>query len=129
MKRIIVICMALMSPAYVLGQQVLRGAIKDGASGESLQGATVSIQNTFMSAQTDSAGVFRFPDLRAGDYVLRITFLGYAPAERRVTLPQNRPVEVIMEQANYMTEEVLVKATIATANSATAFTKDRQSVG
>src|SRR3546814_11753242 len=75
-----------------------------------------------MSAQTDSAGVFRFPDLRAGDYVLRITFLGYAPAERRVTLPQNRPVEVIMEQANYMTEEVIVTASRASANSATAFT-------
>src|SRR3546814_18138356 len=58
----------------------------------------------------------------SGDYVLRITFRGDAPAERRVTLPQNRPVEVIMEQANYMTEEVIVTASRASANSATAFT-------
>lgn len=135
MKTVIVICMALMSSACAFAQHAFNGTVRDKASGQPLPGATVSLQKTFMVTQADELGQFRFTNLPAGNYLLRVTFLGYTAAETEVTLPGGGPVEIALEQKNYLTEEVIVTATRASANSATAFTNigkeylDKQNLG
>ncbi|QEC51758.1 iron complex outermembrane receptor protein [Anseongella ginsenosidimutans] len=121
MKTIFVILMTLISSACAFGQHVLNGVIRDKISGAPLPGATIRLQNTFMSTQADASGHFQFTNLQQGSYILQITFIGYATAELPVSLPQSESLEIALEPKTYLTEEVIVTATRASANSATAF--------
>ena len=67
-------------------QRVLRsailGTVLDNQTLSPLPGATVMIPGTdpLVGAVTDSLGRFRLPSVRIGQYQLRVTYVGYAPA-------------------------------------------------
>lgn len=121
MKTIFVIFMALISSACAFGQHVLNGVVRDQLSGDPLPGATVRLQNTFRTTQTDVSGRFQFVDLPESNYVIEVTFIGYAGAKVAVSLPRQEAVSLALSPVAYLTEEVIVTATRASANSATAF--------
>ncbi|HYH56870.1 MAG TPA: TonB-dependent receptor, partial [Anseongella sp.] len=122
MKTAFVALMTLLCPAFAFAQYDLSGTVKDKTSGSPLAGATVHLQNTYFSTQADASGNFTFEGLRAGNYRVSVTFIGYAPAEIPVRIPGSTRLDFRLEQQNYVTEEVIVTATRAPENSATAFT-------
>ena len=67
--------------------QVVRGELKDEASGAGIRGAAVSLLNSAgkdrATAVTDSAGAFTVRVPGAGVYWLRLTRAGYQPVESR----------------------------------------------
>lgn len=125
MKTVLVILMAFLNAAFAYAQHEqyeLSGTITDKTTGEPLPAATIRIENSFFSTQAGASGHFSFKELRAGDYTVSVSFLGYASSEIPVTLSKSTVLNFALEPRNYLTEEVIVTATRASENSATAFT-------
>jgi iron complex outermembrane receptor protein len=116
-----IICGAMLLPAVAFAQFSAGGKITDKDSGTPLVGATVNLNNSLVSVQTNSEGSFSFQNLKPGFYKLKATFLGYKPLEKTVQISQDENLNLQLEQTHLLAEEVVVYATRASANSANTY--------
>jgi TonB-dependent receptor len=72
---------------------IVTGRVVDVLSNHSLQGASVRVLGTSYEASTDPGGVYRLPPLPAGDYEIRVSYLGHEPTTRRITVAPGATVE------------------------------------
>jgi TonB-dependent receptor len=88
----------------------ISGVIKDLTTKEALPYATVAIKGTVTGVVTDLEGNFRLPNLEAGSYTLRITYVGYEPQELAVDLAagEKKKVRIDMNQPLVALNEVVV---------------------
>jgi len=107
--------------ALVFGQFSLTGTVKD-VKGELLSGANVMLVNSFNRTTAGSQGEFKFSNLRKGEYTIQISFIGYKNFTKELTLNSSENLNVVMEPANILTEEVLVSAARAGEKSPMAYT-------
>ncbi|MGB8602297.1 MAG: TonB-dependent receptor, partial [Rhizomicrobium sp.] len=63
---------------------VLKGSISDGASHAMLPGASVHVEGTDITVNTDRSGTFMVPNLQAGQYHIRIEYVGYEPSVQSI---------------------------------------------
>jgi hypothetical protein len=80
------------STAVAQGSANIQGTITDSASQRPIVGAQVAIAGTTRGTVTDDAGRFAVRGIAPGQYVLRVVRLGYAAAERRVSVGANETV-------------------------------------
>lgn len=80
--------------ATAVQEGTIEGRVVDGRSAAPLEGARVTLVARERSVGTDADGRFRFADVPAGTHRLRITMLGYRPAERTVEVGSGETVEV-----------------------------------
>jgi outer membrane receptor protein involved in Fe transport len=98
-------------------QHSLSGTVKDQANGEAIAYATVALMSAADSSiatgvTTDTAGVFRLSGIRDGEWLVRISFVGYETAYRRVSVPQQRDLgEILLAESANRLSEVVVTAT------------------
>ena len=64
----------------------VKGKVSDGSSGNFLPGANVFLSETNYGSSSDRAGNFSIENVPAGDYVLKVTYVGYADFSVDVTL-------------------------------------------
>ncbi len=65
---------------------IVRGVIRDRESGELLDYANVLLVPTTRGTMSLGGGTFMFSALAPGTYTIRVLYLGYAPAEKTVTV-------------------------------------------
>jgi TonB-dependent receptor len=89
------------------------GRIVEPGSTRSFAGALVRIQETGETATADAQGSFRFPSLAPGDYTLAVSFLGFEPVTRTVTIGRGETVEteIPVGQAVGAAEAIIVYGT------------------
>jgi len=119
-KKIAVIAIAMLLPVWLLAQNPLWVKVKD-ENGRALSGASVKVGGTVLSGQTNAQGEFRLSGLNEGDYVLEVSFLGFRTERQKVRIPGKGAIEVLLSAESFLTDEVIVQATRATANSATTY--------
>ncbi|MDE3249385.1 MAG: TonB-dependent receptor [Bacteroidota bacterium] len=92
-------------------QQQLRGYIFT-ADSVPATGATVSLKGTRKSTLSDSTGFFELHHLKAGVYVVQVSFVGWKMQELAVELQANEtaPVEIRLKADAKQLEEVVVNA-------------------
>lgn len=66
--------------------QNVTGVVLDAETGESLIGASVTMEGTSMGTTTDFNGKFTIKDMKNGDYTLVITYTGYETTEMEVSV-------------------------------------------
>ena len=66
----------LVTSAFAQGK--LKGTITDANTKETLIGATVVIVGTYNGSSTDIDGNYQISDIKAGDYSVKVSFIGYA---------------------------------------------------
>ena len=74
-------CLLVLVPEAAHAQGAIAGTISDRETGETLIGATVLIIGTTRGAAADENGRYRIEDLRAGDYTVRVSYVGYQTTE------------------------------------------------
>lgn len=97
MKKAFFLFILLLS-AFSFGQETsaVRGQILDGELyNEPLLMASVSIENTQISTQTNFRGNFEFNDLAPGSYNILVQFLGYEALELSVDIKAGEYIEVL----------------------------------
>jgi iron complex outermembrane recepter protein len=118
MKKLIQAAWFALMPLFACAQ--LSGTVSDAASKEKIQGAVVTIENSFLTAITDAEGKFSFHKIKDSNIILRINRLGYEPIVQEIQLPAEQ-VNISLVTKTYLTEEATVTATRASDKSPTAF--------
>src|SRR5687768_6278274 len=66
-------------------QTVISGKVKDG-KGRPVQGASITIKDTYDGATTDSLGAYHFKTTEKGEQTLLTTSIGYKLTEQKITI-------------------------------------------
>ncbi len=104
------------------GQNQLIVDVTESTNGEVLEGATVRLEGTFYADKTNAQGRAVFPSLKAGNYQVTVSFLGYQPIRSSLNLTQDTKLALKLERRSFVAGEVIVQSTRASENTATTFT-------
>jgi len=86
----------------------ISGYIRDSASGENIIGATILEPSKTRGTITNAFGFYSLT-LSEGNYLLKVSYVGYQPAELEVDLHQNVTLNINLVPGNTL-EEVVVTA-------------------
>ena len=73
-------------------QGAIRGRIVDNTQ-QTLPGATIYIESLHTGAISDVNGFYTLANLAAGTYRVKVSYVGYSPAEFTITVPEGKTVE------------------------------------
>jgi len=76
LKNLFAALFALLLPVLATAQFSISGKITDQQTGATLPGATISINPT-LTTVSDAQGVYKFNNLPHGNYVLKVSYIGY----------------------------------------------------
>jgi hypothetical protein len=71
----------------------LHGIVKD-TSGERLIGANIIVKELQIGCQTDSKGYYSIKSIKAGDYIIEASFMGYRKFAKRVHIKAGSMLEI-----------------------------------
>ncbi|HNZ36472.1 MAG TPA: carboxypeptidase-like regulatory domain-containing protein [Candidatus Marinimicrobia bacterium] len=84
---IILTMKSIASPA-----STVRGVVTDSLTSKTLVGANVFLVGTALGSATDIEGNYRIESVPSGNYVLRVTYIGYKNKEYNVVVPEDGTV-------------------------------------
>jgi hypothetical protein len=107
------LCLAILFSTNLYAQEhllpVLSGKVIDAQSGEAIVGATISVDFKKSGATTDAAGQYKI-SLPYGEYVLKVSSVGYNPYRTKVYMQSNLEINVELNDVTKQLEEVIVSA-------------------
>jgi iron complex outermembrane recepter protein len=113
MRKLAVMLVLVLFTIPAFSQSILRGVVKDASDSSVLPGANIVIEKSYKGVHTTSDGSFVINGISAGKYNLVVSFMGFQTQVVQVTVPQDRPVEILMQRSSILTQEVIVNATRA----------------
>ncbi len=122
MKKILLAFTALLLPFLAAAQFSLSGKITDLQTGETLPGASISIEKTLIKEVSDVNGNYRFKNLKNGTYDLVISYIGYQKMRETVTVNQNQTQNFALKRSIVQADEVFVRSTRTAQNSGFTYT-------
>lgn len=103
----LLISVIAIQPAYAQKNYTISGTIKDSATGETLIGATVKLQELQTGTTTNAYGFFSLT-APEGDFNLVISYIGYQTITQPIKLNKNSQVNVMLTgTGNALTEVVI----------------------
>jgi iron complex outermembrane receptor protein len=121
LKKLLFIASAILMPFMASAQFSISGKISEKNSGSALSGASISLDNSLINSRSDESGNFTIKNLKAGNYLLKVSFIGYQTLERSINLTGNTSLDLLLPKNSLIADEVLVRATRASENSATTY--------
>lgn len=121
MKTLFFIASAILLPIMAAAQFSINGKVLEKNSGSALSGASISVENSLINSRTDESGNFTLKNLKAGTYLVKVSFIGYQTLESSINLRGNMSLNLELLKNNLLADEVLVRATRASENSATTY--------
>ena len=94
-NRFLTLLILCMCSFVAMAQKVtVSGVVMDGSLNEPMTGASVVLLQPKDSAQsagisTDLEGRFKLPAVKAGNYIMRISYMGFQTYYRNIVLPKN----------------------------------------
>jgi hypothetical protein len=88
LKKIVLFCAFTFTLAAVFAQKaaIIRGNVYDKNGGQPVPFANVILRGSIQGATTDLNGFFQISNVKAGDYTLFVSFIGYDSTEQRVNI-------------------------------------------
>lgn len=111
--------MALIMPCLAWAQFSIRGQVTDKQNHRPLSGASIVIGN--QAGKSNASGEFSIGDLEAGTYRISIRYIGFEELTSTVKVSGNTVFNAALLPLNILTDEVIVRSTRATENSATTY--------
>lgn len=103
----------------------LKGRVTEAAGQKPLAGATLSIPELRLSAETDHTGAYIFPSLPSkGRFLIEVRYVGYKTTTQMVDLSNTTDVNFSLEKSVIEVQEVVITGTASTS----ANTKNSTSV-
>lgn len=101
---ILIILLNLFSTYDIFGQSSLQGTIKDSLTDNNLIGANVFLLGTSLGSATNLEGEFIIRQIPAGEYKVRISYIGYRTKEFSITIPGGSNIRI----DEYLTPDILI---------------------
>jgi iron complex outermembrane receptor protein len=113
MKKIAIMLLAMLCPAFAFSQHTLTAIIKDNESQQHLIGATARIVGTELGASSDASGQILIENIPDGQQVVQFSYVGYLERTDTLTFPltASQPLVILLRAAGHGLEEVFVSAT------------------
>ncbi|MCX6279896.1 MAG: TonB-dependent receptor [Bacteroidetes bacterium] len=105
----------------VSAQFSLSGTVSDQITGMSLAGAHISSGNKFQQAVSDADGSFRILNMKEGAYELKVSFVGYSTLTQMLVIHHDTTIQLKLNGAALLGEEVNIIATRAQEKYPTAY--------
>ena len=121
-KSMIMAAFLLLSARASAQEFSITGTVKDGKSNQVLTGATVQLTGLSRGTTTDEAGKFHLEKIKAGEYILTTTFVGYQPRTDKLVINADTDMQITLDESHQVTDEVVVYATRANDKTPTTFT-------
>jgi iron complex outermembrane recepter protein len=118
MRQIFIAAFMLVSAFAAFGQHTIKGKVLD-EKGNSLTGATVTVQNSSQGKTTDKNGTFLFDGLTKLHYTLKVSFIGYETTT--VQTDVDREIVVTLKSTSVSIDEITVTSLRATDKSPVAY--------
>lgn len=93
----------------VNAQQSLYGTIYDKTSGESLPGAHIVLEGTYLTAISGTDGRYIFKNLKNGTYNIKVSFIGYRTIKKEIILEKDLKADFHLEPTAIMQDEVVIR--------------------
>jgi len=113
MKIILLLHLMLLLVLGSHAQYSLRGKITDAETNETLPGAHIIVQNTYLVHTSDENGSFIIQNLKEGNYHIIVSYIGYKDHQSQINLIQDEELNIIMEQSTLLQDAVIIRATRA----------------
>lgn len=110
----------LLLPVLVKAQLTISGSVSE-KSNAILPGATIKLKNKSAGTTADKQGKYQLTNLKAGNYTLLVSYLGYQTIEKNITINADQTLDFVLVQSAFLADEVIVKATRANEKSATTY--------
>ncbi|HYE95017.1 MAG TPA: TonB-dependent receptor [Rubricoccaceae bacterium] len=110
-SRLLLFILGLLAAGPALAQGRIAGQVTDAETGETLPGVNVVVLGTSRGAATDIDGRYLITDLRAGEYTVQVTSVGYETRQYtaiRVRNGETTTLDVVLGEAAAVQEEVVV---------------------
>ncbi len=111
-----------------LRQGTIKGRIVDTCK-QILPGASIYVENLQTGVVSDMNGFYTLPNLNPGTYTLKVTYVGYAPIEMNITVPEGRTLEkdIVMNEGVQL-QEVQVKGAFSGQRKALSSQKNKMGI-
>ncbi len=119
-KKAVAAMMLVAFASMAFAQQTLHVSVLDPQN-RPLRGASVRLPGTLYAAQTDAQGQAEIGNLRANEYLVEVSYLGYATQRQSVSLATSNQLAFELVPTTLLAEEVIVRATRASENTATTY--------
>lgn len=116
----ITLTVILLLPVLAKAQLTISGTVSE-KSGKKLSGASVRLKNKAAGITTDAQGRYQFNNLKAGNYTVSVSYIGYQTVEKTIILRTDELVDLTLSPSAFLADEVIVTATRATEKSATTY--------
>ena len=90
-------------------QHSISGIVTDKSNGESLPGAHILVEGTFLTAISDKDGAYVFKNLKSGTYKLTVSYVGFEDTEKEVELGKNVVVNLQIKPMAILQDEVVIR--------------------
>ncbi len=107
-------------PVLACAQVTVSGTVINSKTGQILQGATVILDGR--ATATNSIGEFSFKDIHRGRHHLKVSYVGFSNYNKKLNVTNNVKLTVELTPTAYFSEEVIVSAYRAAAESPLAHT-------
>ncbi len=97
------------------------GKVQD-ENGQALSGATVIISDTYLGAYTDIDGGFVFSAVPQGEYILKVSYIGYNTYQGDITVKSDTELNISLSVSTIVSDEVIVRGLKASQTTPVAFT-------
>lgn len=117
MNKYILVCLLSLFSVVAIAQEkyTISGYVKEAATGEDLIGATVYLKESMQGTTTNQYGFYSLT-VTEGSYTLEVAFLGMRKESISLNLKEDKRINVALENASIVTNEVLVEAERADKN-------------
>ena len=111
-KSTLFLCLLFCISTSLAQQGIIKGRVIEARSFKPLAFATVYLNQTTIGTVTDDQGDFAIQNVRAGDYDLVVSYVGYQHYQSRITVNDSIPVTMSIKMTVSTTNlsEVLVRA-------------------
>ncbi|WP_442589764.1 TonB-dependent receptor [Pedobacter sp. AW31-3R] len=112
---------ALLTPLLLKAQYTISGSVSEKNNQTFLPGATVILKSTGKGTKTSTQGKYLLKDVKAGTYILMVSYLGYETQQKTVDITGNQVIGFSLVNSAFLADEVIVMATRAAEKSATTY--------
>lgn len=122
--QILLTAIMVLVGAFAMAQNKLSGYITQKINGQALFGANVVLKSDRQYVvPTDRNGFFEFRNVKAGEYTIEVSFVGYELYTESITIPFTGTLSIVLEEDPYLEDKVIVMATRVDEKAPLSFTE------
>ncbi len=107
MKKLFSVVIFLLCGGMLFSQNRITGRVTEEGD-RPLPGANVMLAGTYLGTVTDDSGHFAIGKVPRGDYLLRVSYVGYRTWEKRISVSGDLDLDVVLAVSDILTDEVVV---------------------